>query len=77
MRWQVRLRCAESANPQFCAASVQESPPIAAPTAARLLRQQFDGGGESVPNVFVELETGRGPHYVQTTGFVRCKSKRD
>ena len=33
MRRQVRLRCAESANPQFSAASVHDSPPIAALTA--------------------------------------------
>ena len=33
MRRQVRLRCAESAHPQFCAASVHDNPPIAAPTA--------------------------------------------
>jgi hypothetical protein len=31
---QVRLRCAESAKPQACAASVQLIPSIAAPTAA-------------------------------------------
>ena len=29
----VLLKCAESANPQACAASVQLIPPIAAPTA--------------------------------------------
>lgn len=33
MRRQVRLRCAESANPQSCAASVHDDPPIAALTA--------------------------------------------
>ena len=33
IRRHVRLRCAESANPQSCAASVHDCPAIAAPTA--------------------------------------------